>query len=488
MKDTIMQKEDAALSKWREQEKKSLELLSLLGDLRFDKNVEMIYFHHDLYDSRPSELLNTLKFSTKYTDSPISIDLILEITKIISKIDLLAPSKIDLGKLAMTWLDDKKEEGNLETFINTELIDHVGIGKKALSSRDIVLYGFGRIGRLLARIIAMKTGRGEQLRLRAVVLRPKLSDRAEELEKRASLLRKDSVHNEFQGVVEVDVEREEIIINGNRVKMIFAGKPEEIDYTTYGISNALVIDNTGMFRDKAGLSRHLRPGATQVMLTAPGKDVPNIVHGINQQELNFREDVVFSAASCTTNAIAPVIKMIHETYGIEKGHIETIHAYTNDQNLIDNFHKKPRRGRGAPLNMVLTTTGAAKAVAKVIPELSGVLTGNAVRVPTPNVSLAIMNLTLDKGVTLEELNDSIRKSALYGKLVEQIHYSTDTELVSNDVVGHTTTSVIDAPSTIVSKDGKTATIYAWYDNEYGYSCQVVRLAKYVSQVRRLRYY
>lgn len=487
MKGTIVTT-DTALSNWREQEKQSLELLNLLGDLRFDKNVELIYFHHDLYDSRPSQLLNTLLFSKKYTETPIGIDLILEITKIISKIDLLAPSKIDAGKLALEWLDENKKEDNLSKFINNKLIEHVGTGKKVLDSRDIVLYGFGRIGRLVARIIAMKTGKGEQLRLRAVVIRPKLSDRAEELEKRASLLRKDSVHGVFQGVVEVDVEREELIINGNRVKMIFAGRPSDVDYTEYGINNAMVIDNTGMYRDKEGLSNHLRPGATQVMLTAPGKDIPNIVHGINQQELNFREDNIISAASCTTNAISPVLKMIQDTYGIDKGHIETIHAYTNDQNLIDNFHKKPRRGRGAPLNMVLTTTGAAAAVAKVIPELKGILTGNAVRVPTPNVSLAIMNLTLKEATSLEGLNDLLRNAALHGKLVEQIHFSTDTELVSSDVVGHTTTSVLDAPSTIVSKDGKTVTIYAWYDNEYGYSCQVVRLAKYVSQVRRLRYY
>lgn len=487
MKGTIVQK-DAALSSWREQEKQSLELLNILGDLRFDKNVELIYFHHDLYDSRPSQLLNTLLFSKKYTNTPIEIDIILEITKVISKIDLLAPSKIDIGKLALQWLDENKAEGDLDKFINIKLVEYVGLERKVLDSRDVILYGFGRIGRLVARIIAMKTGKGEQLRLRAIVIRPKLSDRAEELEKRASLLRKDSVHGEFQGVVEVDIEKEELIINGNRVKMIFAGKPSDIDYTEYGINNAIVIDNTGMYRDRAGLSNHLRPGATQVMLTAPGKDIPNIVHGINQQELNFREDNIISAASCTTNAISPVLKMIEDTYGIEKGHIETIHAYTNDQNLIDNFHKKPRRGRGAPLNMVLTTTGAAAAVAKVIPQLKGILTGNAVRVPTPNVSLAIMNLSLKKETSLEDLNGLLRDAALHGKLVEQIHFSTDTELVSSDVVGHTTTSVLDAPSTIVSKDGKTATIYAWYDNEYGYSCQVVRLVKYVSQVRRLRYY
>ncbi len=487
MKDTIIQK-DQALSHWREQEKASLDLLNIMGELRFDKNVELIYFHHNLYDSRPSELLNTLLFSKKYTDTPISVETILSIAKAIMDIENLAPSKIDIGKLALEWLDENKAQGDLTSFIHNKLGEHIGDDKKVLDSRDVVLYGFGRIGRLLARIIAQQTGKGEQLRLKAIVLRPKLKNRAEELEKRASLLRKDSVHGMFTGVITTNPEKDEIIINGNRVKMIFAGQPEDIDYTEYGINNAIVIDNTGVWRDKAGLSRHLRPGATHVMLTAPGNDIPNIVHGVNNKELNFKEDSVFSAASCTTNAIVPVIKVIHDNLGIDKGHIESIHAYTNDQNLIDNFHKKPRRGRGAPLNMVLTSTGAAKAVAKVIPELAGILTGNAVRVPTPNVSLAIMNLTLEKETSAEELNQLIRHSALHGKLVEQIHYSTDTEFVSNDVVGHTSTSVIDAPSTIVSKDGKNVTVYAWYDNEYGYSCQVVRLAKYVSQVRRLRYY
>ncbi len=487
MKETIAHN-DKALSYWREQEKHSLELLGIMGDLRFDKNVELIYFHHDLYDSRPSEILNTLLFSKKYTDKPITIETILAMAKAIDGMTGLAPSKIDIGKLALEWMDETNGEADMTDFIGNKLGEHIGMDKKVLGSRDVVLYGFGRIGRLLARILAEKTGKGEQLRLRAIVLRPKLKDRAAELEKRASLLRKDSVHGTFKGVVEVDESKEELVVNGNRVKMIFAGQPEDIDYTEYGINNAIIIDNTGVWRDKEGLSRHLRPGATQAMLTAPGNGVPNIVHGVNNKELDFKGDPVFSAASCTTNAIVPVIKVLHDTLGIEKGHIESIHAYTNDQNLIDNFHKKPRRGRGAPLNMVLTTTGAAKAVAKVIPELAGILTGNAVRVPTPDVSLAIMNLTLKTATSKEALNKLIQHSALHGKLVEQIHYSTDTELVSNDVVGHTSTSVIDAPSTIVSKDGKNVTIYAWYDNEYGYSCQVVRLAKYVSQVRRLRYY
>ncbi len=484
MNETIVPKE-ATLENWRDQEMKAIEVLGITGELRFDKNVELIYFRNEIYDSRPSEVLNTLLFSKKYTDEPITIDTVVEVVRGIQKIDNLAPSKIDIGKLIIEWRENK---GDLDAFLGNQLVDHIGLDKKVLSGKDVVLYGFGRIGRLLARRIISTTGKGEQLRLRAIVLRQKMKTVQEELEKRAALLQQDSIHGEFNGVVEIDADNSEIIVNGNRIKIIFAGKPEDIDYTTYNIKDAIVLDNTGVWRDKEGLSRHLRPGVSQVCLTAPGKGVKNIVHGVNQKTLDFKEDAVFSAASCTTNAIVPIIHVINEKFGIEKGHIESIHSYTNDQNLIDNFHKKPRRGRGAPLNMVLTTTGAAKAVAKVIPELAGILTGNAVRVPTPNVSLAIMVLTLKQKSSVEEINGLIREAALAGPLVEQIHYSKDTEYVSSDAVGMTATSVMDAPSTLISPDGKTVTIYAWYDNEYGYSCQVVRLAKYVSQVRRLRYY
>jgi len=282
---------------------------------------------------------------------------------------------------------------------------------------------------------------------------------------------------------------QELLINGNKVKLIYAGKPTDINYEDHGIHNALIIDNTGVWRDRDGLSQHLRPGIDAVMLTAPGKgDVPNIVHGVNQFEFDFEKEKIFSAASCTTNAIVPVLKVLQDIYGINKGHVETIHSYTNDQNLLDNFHKKSRRGRGAPVNMVLTTTGAASAVSKVIPELAGKLSGNAIRVPTPNVSLAILNLSLDKATTVEELNDKLREAAWHGSLVEQIHFSNSEEFVSSNAIGMKSTSIVDAPSTIVSKDGKTAIIYLWYDNEYGYTCQVVRLAKHAAKVRRYTYY
>jgi glyceraldehyde 3-phosphate dehydrogenase len=335
----------------------------------------------------------------------------------------------------------------------------------------------------------MNTGKGDQLRLKAIVIRPKLSDRYLEATKRAALLESDSVHGDFGGSIVVAPDGSELLINGNAVQLIYAQKPADIDYTKYGIKDALVIDNTGVWRDRKGLEQHLRPGVASVLLTAPGKgDIPNIVYGVNHHDLDLEQEQVFSAASCTTNAIAPVLKVLLKKIGVEKGHVETIHSYTNDQNLLDNFHKKPRRGRGAPINMVLTTTGAAKAVTKVIPEYLGKLTGNAIRVPTPNVSLAILNLTLETPSSVGSLNATLKEAAFYGELMEQIRYSNSTEYVSSNAIGMTTTSVVDAPSTILSEDGKNATIYLWYDNEYGYTCQVIRLAKHIAKVRRYVYY
>ncbi len=474
------------LNDWRSGEKQALELLKIAGDLRFDKGVELIMFRHDIYDARPSDVINHHLNSKKYIDQVLPVGFTLEIAQMIYNWDQVRPMKLDLGVLACDFITSKGQ--GLESFVHDRLTDVLDSQQAVEEHCDVVLYGFGRIGRLLARRIISTTGRGDQLRLRAIVLRPKMNDIQAELEKRAALLIDDSIHGRFAGTVELDAENGTMTVNGNRIHIIFAGQPEDIDYTAYGIKDALVIDNTGVWRDKEGLSRHLRPGASRVMLTAPGKDVPNIVHGINQSEARENGVNVISAASCTTNAIVPVIKTLDDGLGIEEGHIETIHAYTSDQNLLDNFHKKPRRGRGAATNMVLTSTGAAKAVAKVLPHLAGRLTGNAVRVPTPDVSLAIMNLTLKKETSVEEINDLLKQASLHGELVEQIHYSTSTEYVSSNAVGMTTTSVVDAPSTLISVDGKRATIYAWYDNEYGYCCQVVRLAKHFAFVRRPFYY
>ena len=352
--------------------------------------------------------------------------------------------------------------------------------------RDVVLYGFGRIGRLAARELIKQAGKGQQLRLRAIVTRGATE---KDIIKRAALLRSDSVHGAFKGSVVEDLANSSLIINGQIVRMIDAANPEDIDYTKYGINNALIIDNTGAFTNREALSRHLQSkGASRVLLTAPGKEIPNVVYGINQGTLEIETEKIYSAASCTTNAISPILKVINDEFGVVKGHIETVHAYTNDQNLLDNMHKSSRRGRSAAINMVITSTGAGAAVTKVIPDLKDKLTANAVRVPTPNGSLAILSLELNKTTTIEDVNNVIRRASLEGELVNQIFYSYDPELVSSDIIGNTCCSVYDSHATIVSNDGKNVVLYAWYDNEFGYTKQVIRLAKYVTKVRRLIYY
>ncbi|HRH99707.1 MAG TPA: glyceraldehyde-3-phosphate dehydrogenase [Saprospiraceae bacterium] len=479
---------DQALVDWRDKEKKALELSKIVGDLRFDKSIELILYRRELMDIRPSQIISYHLVAKNYIDKPIALDLTLDIAKAIKNLEDLVPSRIDIGTLASQWETENHNHQTIQEFVHEKL--KAGLDKSHANSsyRDVVLYGFGRIGRLVARRIISTTGAGEQLRLRAIVVRPSMKVPYEEVIKRLALLESDSIHGEFPGTVEVAEDGSYAVINGSRIDIIFASDPSQIDYTHYGIQNALLIDNTGMWDTKEKLSAHLRPGISQVILTAPGKDIPNIVVGVNQDIVQPGQENIFCAASCTTNAIVPIIQVMNQEYGIEKGHIETVHAYTSDQNLLDNFHKKPRRGRGAPINMVITSTGAASAVAKVLPELKGKLTGNAVRVPVPNVSLAILNLTLAKASSLEEVLKTMRTACLHGPLVEQIQYSSSTEYVSSNAVGTTVASVFDAPSTIMSADGKTVTIYAWYDNEYGYTCQVVRLAKYVAQVRRFTYY
>jgi glyceraldehyde 3-phosphate dehydrogenase len=481
------------LSSWREDEKTALELQKLVGALRFDKSVEIIIFRRDIYDSRPSEVLNDHLFATNYVNQPISVQLSLEITKSISKLDLAA-ARIDIGALATKWITSDKNI-SLDEFVAKELAEYCGDSakeNKKIEPKDVVIYGFGRIGRLAVRILTEMMGRGEQLRLRAIVIRPRKAgeDHEEELIKRASLLRKDSIHGKLRGTVQILPEENQLIINSCRVQFIFAEKPEDIDYNDYGIQNALLIDSSGVWTDRAGLSRHLRPGIDKVLFTAPGKGIRNIVYGINHEQLNpnNEEDRVFCAASCTTNAIAPILKVIHDNLVIEQGHMETVHAYTSSQNLLDNYHKKERRGRGAATNMVITSSGASSALKEVLPELDGKITGSSIRVPIPDGSLAIMTLRLAQSTTVEEINAIMKKASLYGDLVEQIQYSSSKEFVSSDVIGAIACSVYDAPATKVSLDGKQITLYIWYDNEYGYTRQVIRLAKHAALVRRYMYY
>jgi glyceraldehyde 3-phosphate dehydrogenase len=462
----------------------TVEFIKTVSDLWYDNSIELVLFRNQLIDRKVSEILNLHEYAGEFVQKPISIFDSVEIAQAIKKLNL-PPAKLDIGKLTYEYHLEDQKYNNATAFVSAKLSE--ANNSKELEPKDVILYGFGRIGRLVARELMTRTGKGNQLRLRAIVTRGEINETV--LEKRASLLRNDSVHGDFSGMVSVDVKNSALIINGTTVNIISANAPEDIDYTKYGINNALVIDNTGAFRDEKALSRHLKAkGVEKVLLTAPGKGVPNIVHGVNHLEHNPDKVKIFSAASCTTNAITPVLKAVEDSFGVKSGHLETIHAYTNDQNLVDNFHKKYRRGRAAGLNMVITETGAGQAVSKALPSLEGKLTSNAIRVPVPNGSLAILNLELEKETSVDSMNTIMKKYALEGDLVEQIKYEMSDELVSSDIVGSSAPSIYDSKATIVRADGKNAILYIWYDNEYGYSHQVIRLAKYISKVRRYTYY
>lgn len=464
--------------------KACVEFIKIISDLWYDKSIELVLFRNQLIDRNVSDIINLHEYAGEFVQKPINVFDSVEIARAIESLDL-PPSKIDIGKLTYEYHLEDDKFNDPKAFVISKLKNAKDYSE--IKPKDVVLYGFGRIGRLLARELMSKIGKGQQLRLRAIVTRDK--NDAVLLEKRASLLRHDSVHGDFEGSVQTDLENNALLINGTTVHLITANSPEEIDYTQYGIEDALVIDNTGAFTTEEALSRHLKSkGASKVLLTAPGKGVPNIVHGVNHLAYNPDEVNIWSAASCTTNAITPILAVLEETLGVEKGHLETIHAYTNDQNLVDNMHKKYRRGRAAALNMVITETGAGSAVAKALPSLAGKLTSNAIRVPVPNGSLVVLNLEVKNPTSKEELNNIMRKHALEGKLVEQIKYSLNNELVSSDIVGTSAPSIFDSNATIVSPDGKNVVMYVWYDNEYGYSHQVIRLAKYISKVRRYTYY
>ncbi|GGH13240.1 glyceraldehyde-3-phosphate dehydrogenase [Sphingobacterium alkalisoli] len=459
-------------------------LVAMVSNLWYNHAVELVLFRNQLVDRRVSHILNVHSISQELTGQSISVFDSVKIVKVLMELHL-CPARIDIGKLILRLREKSVEDTDIVHFLIGEL--QLAKPHNSFVPRDVVLYGFGRIGRLLARELIAKAGAGKQLRLRAIVTRDNIDVKT--LEKRAALLRNDSIHGRFDGQVEVDVSRNALIVNGITVHVISAQEPEHIDYYAYGIQDALLIDNTGAFRDEKQLSRHLISGGiAQVLLTAPGKGIPNVVFGVNEQSVTMDSHRIVSAASCTTNAIAPILQLIESELKIIKGHVETIHSYTNDQNLVDNMHRKARRGRAAAVNMVITETGAGTAVAKAIPSLAGKLTSNAIRVPVPNGSLAILNLEIVNKTSIEQLKSLLQNAALHGNLVEQINYSNNDELVSSDCIGTTFSSIVDAPATIVSSDGKNIVLYIWYDNEYGYTHQVMRLARHIAGVRRYTYY
>ena len=431
----------------KNQEAQAVQLLVELNTLA-NKGVNVLFFGNRIalnlvdiiahHDKNALNIADTLAFATALSDQNLS------------------HTTVDLGQAL-------KSGKQADSFTSGDEVP----------ATDVVLYGFGRIGRILARLLMSRPASDKGLQLKAIVVRP--AGEAD-LEKRASLLERDSVHGWFDGSVVVDKANSGIIANGRFIKVIYAADPSEIDYTSYGIDNALIIDNTGKWKDEAGLGKHLQSkGAKKVLLTAPASgDIKNIVYNVNDDTIG--SDTIVSAASCTTNAITPTLKLLNDKYGIENGHMETIHAFTNDQNLVDNHHKAERRGRAATLNMVMTSTGAAKAVSKAIPELKGKLSGSSVRVPTPNVSLAILNLNFKNPVnSSDELNAFIKEASQSEQWQAQIAYSDSDEAVSTDFVGCEKVAIWDAKSTLAQENR--AVMYLWYDNEMGYSTQVLRVAE-----------
>ena len=470
---------DGSFTHWKLREEIAESMIPMIGKLHRERDVTVLLHSRSLVNKSVVSILKTHRFARQIAGAELSVTETLPFLQALTTLDL-GPSQIDLGMLAAAYKED--DHGLSVREFTAETVAGATDGERIerREPRDVVLYGFGRIGRLVARLLIEKAGSGNGLRLRAIVVRGGGGRLGEDLVKRASLLRRDSVHGQFQGTITVDEANGTITANGNTIRVIHADDPASVDYTAYGIKDAILIDNTGRWRDREGLSQHLRPGIDKVVLTAPGKgDVPNIVHGVNHDTIKPDERIL-SCASCTTNAIVPPLKAMDDEFGVERGHVETVHSFTNDQNLLDNYHKSERRGRSAPLNMVLTETGAASAVAKALPDLKARITGSSIRVPVPDVSIAILNLQLARETSREEVLDHLREVSLTSPLKRQIDFTTAPDAVSSDFVGSRHASIVDAGATKV--EGDNAILYLWYDNEFGYSCQVVRVVQYVSGV------
>ncbi|MEU5381668.1 glyceraldehyde-3-phosphate dehydrogenase [Streptomyces sp. NPDC003631] len=470
---------DDSFTNWKNREEIAESMIPIIGKLHRERDVTVLLHSRSLVNKSVVSILKTHRFARQIAGEELSVTETLPFLKALGTLDL-GPSQIDIGMLAAMYRTD--DQGlSVEDFTARAVAGATGADKiEHGEGRDVVLYGFGRIGRLVARLLIEKAGSGNGLRLRAIVVRGGGDRAAEDLVKRASLLRRDSIHGQFQGTITVDEASCSITANGNTIRVIHADDPAEVDYTAYGIKDAILIDNTGKWRDREGLSKHLRPGIDKVVLTAPGKgDVPNIVHGVNHDMVKPDERIL-SCASCTTNAIVPPLKAMDDEYGVLRGHVETVHSFTNDQNLLDNYHKSERRGRSAPLNMVITETGAASAVAKALPDLKARITGSSIRVPVPDVSIAILNLQLAREVTREEVLEYLRDVSLTSPMRRQIDFISAPDAVSSDFIGSRHASIVDAGA--LKAEGDNAILYLWYDNEFGYSCQVIRVVQHVSGV------
>ncbi len=327
----------------------------------------------------------------------------------------------------------------------------------------LAINGFGRIGRLVFR----EAFKRQDIEIVAV---NDLTDSA----MLAHLLKYDSVHGILDA--EVSAEGDDLVVNGKKVRVYAETDPAKLPWDDLNVD--IVVESTGRFTDYDSAHKHVEAGAKRVIVSAPGKDMPTYVMGVNNDQYNAKEDVVVSNASCTTNCLSPVAKVLDEQFGIKRGMMTTVHSYTNDQRILDLPHKDYRRARAAAQSMIPTTTGAAVAVAKVLPQLKGKLDGMAIRVPTPNVSLVDLVVELEKDATPESINSAL-KNASENELKGVMAYS-ELPLVSIDYNGNTSSSTVDSLSTMVL-EGNLVKVLAWYDNESGYSTRVVDLAEYMAK-------
>ncbi len=325
----------------------------------------------------------------------------------------------------------------------------------------VAINGFGRIGRLVARAILAKPESGLEL--------VAINDLAD-AESNALLFKRDSVHGPYPGEVKAD--GNDLIIDGKRIHVTAEKDPANLPHAANGVDIAL--ECTGFFTDRASAEKHLAAGAKRVLISAPAKGVDlTVVYGVNDDKLTA-DHVIVSNASCTTNCLAPVAKVMNDVIGIERGLMTTIHAYTNDQKILDQIHSDKRRARAAAMSMIPTTTGAARAVAEVLPELKGKLDGSAVRVPTPNVSLIDLTFTPSRDTSVEEVNAALKAASESGPLAAVLDY-TDEPLVSIDLNHNPASSTVDSLETAVL-EGKLVRVVSWYDNEWGFSNRMVDTA------------
>lgn len=337
-----------------------------------------------------------------------------------------------------------------------------------MSTIKLGINGFGRIGRTVVREFARRKAQGMYGNLEIVAL-----NNPGDAEGFTRLLKYDSLHGKFPG--EVKFENGRLIAGDLSMKFFTSKDPTEIDWSSENVD--IVIDGTGIFKDKAGLGKHLGGTVKKVIMCAPGTDLDGtFVFGINHEDYDAANHHIVSNASCTTNCLAPVAKVLHEVFGIENGMMTTIHAYTGDQNVLDASHKDPRRARACAMSMIPTTTGAAKAVGLVLPDLAGKLDGYAVRVPTPDVSMVDLTVNLKKTATKDEINNAMKEAA-NGHLKGVLGYEED-PLVSIDFLGNPNSSIFDPGLTnVINNQVKVVT---WYDNEVGFSNRVVDLANHIA--------